>query len=141
MSFCTKTPAMKKDITTRQDIEQLVNGFYKKIKVDDSIGFFFTEVARVNWDRHLPIMYDFFDNLLFYTGSYTGNPMEMHKHINRQYPFTEAHFNRWIQLFNETVDELFQGSTASLAKKRASSIASVMKLKLTAGSASSDSIF
>ena len=74
---------MKKDITSRKDIELLVDEFYNKIKKDEQIGFIFTDIAKVNWEKHLPIMYDFFENMLFYTGSYTGNPMELHKHVNR----------------------------------------------------------
>lgn len=132
---------MKKDITTRKDIELLVDKFYGKIQNDDKIGFIFTDIAKVNWEKHLPIMYDFFENMLFYTGSYTGNPMELHKHVNRLFPLTEAHFNRWNQLFSTTVDELFKGDTANLVKVRAMSISAVMQMKIAAETSSSDKIF
>ena len=59
---------MKKDITSKADIEMLVNRFYDKVKVDDLIGYFFTKVVQVNWDKHLPVMYRFWDNALFFTG-------------------------------------------------------------------------
>ena len=67
---------MKNDITNRGDIEMLVNAFYDKVKTDDKIGLFFTDVIHVNWEQHLPRMYDFWDNVLFQTGSYIGNPMQ-----------------------------------------------------------------
>ena len=132
---------MKKDITTRKDIELLVDKFYDKIKNDNQIGFIFTDIANVNWEKHLPVMYEFFENMLFYTSSYTGNPMELHKHVNRLFPLTDQHFKRWNSLFSTTVDELFKGDTANLVKMRALSISAVMQIKIAAESSSSDKIF
>lgn len=132
---------MKYDIASRKDIEILVNEFYSKIKKDEQIGFIFFDIAMVNWEKHLPIMYDFFENMLFYTGSYTGNPMELHKHVNRLLPLTEIHFRQWNHLFSTTVDELFEGTTANLVKQRAKSIAAVMQNKILKESSSADRIF
>lgn len=123
---------MKKDIAGRKEIEILVNNFYDKVRVDGEIGFIFSDIAKVNWEKHMPIMYDFFENMLFYTGSYTGNPMELHLHVNKLFPFTEAHFNKWLLLFFAAVDETFEGEKAELAKQRAKSIATVMQIKLMA---------
>jgi len=134
-------PAMKKDITSRKDIELLVDEFYNKVKGDELIGFIFTDVANVSWEKHLPVMYNFFENMLFYTGPYTGNPMELHKHVNTLYPLTDKHFKRWNSLFTSTVDELFKGDTATLVKTRALSISAVMQMKIAAESSSSDKIF
>ena len=121
---------MKKDITSREDIERLVDSFYERVRQDDVIGFIFNDVARVNWEKHLPIMYDFFENMLFYTGSYTGNPMELHRHIGRKLPLTKEHFQQWETLFCQVVDELFEGEKAELVKQRAMSISTVMKIKI-----------
>lgn len=55
---------IKKDILIREDIELLVNTFYDKIKKDDTIGYFFTEIANVDWPTHLPKMYDFWESIL-----------------------------------------------------------------------------
>lgn len=132
---------MKNDIASRKDIEILVDLFYSKIKRDDHIGFIFSDIAKVNWEKHLPIMYDFFENMLFYTGSYTGNPMELHKHINRLFPLTEGHFKQWNYLFSTSVDELFAGETAQLVKQRARSISTVMQIKIIDESSCADKIF
>ena len=121
---------MKKDIETRNDIECLVNCFYEKVKADDVIGYIFNHIAHVNWEKHIPIMYDFWENALFYTGSYTGNPMELHKHLHRLMPLTREHFAQWNKLFTATVDELFEGEKAHLAKQRAISISTVMQIKI-----------
>jgi hemoglobin len=121
---------MKKDIVNRSDIELLVNSFYDKVNRDPLIAFFFSEVVVVDWDKHLPVMYDFWENILFYTGKYEGNPMAKHKDIHQKCPMKMEHFQRWIFLFTETVDELFEGSISELAKQRATSIATVMQIKM-----------
>lgn len=121
---------MKKDIENRNDIELLVNSFYDKVKADLVIGFIFNDIARVNWKRHLPVMYDFWENTLLYTGGYTGNPMEIHRRLNQLIPLTTEHFNQWTYLFTSTVDELFTGEKADLAKQRAISISTVMQIKI-----------
>ena len=121
---------MKRDIETRADIEWLIGNFYKKVKTDPVIGYIFTDVAKVNWEKHLPVMFDFWENTLFYTGTYSGNPIISHKHLHQIFPLNTDHFKRWIFLFTTNVDELFVGEKAELAKQRASSIATVMQVKI-----------
>jgi len=121
---------MKKDIEERNDIELLVNSFYDKVKADPVIGFIFNDIAKVNWKKHLPVMYDFWENTLLFTGNYTGNPMEIHRRLNQVIPLTPAHFQQWLVLFTTTVDELFAGQKAELAKQRAISIAMLIQLKI-----------
>lgn len=121
---------MKDDIKNRADIERLVNTFYDKVKQDDVIGFIFNDVAEVNWDKHLPVMYDFWENIIFLTNQYIGNPMSVHIRLNEQVRFTKEHFHRWIQLFTGTVDELFEGRKANLAKEKAAGIAAIMETKI-----------
>lgn len=120
---------MKTDINDRKDIELLVNAFYDKIKTDVVIGYLFTDVARVNWEKHLPIMYDFWENILFQTGNYNGNPMLRHKELHEKSTMEAAHFRHWTYLFNITVDELFEGAKAEEIKMRATNIAQVMRYK------------
>jgi hemoglobin len=121
---------MKKDIKNTADVHWMVDRFYDKIKEDKLVGFIFTDVMKVNWQKHLPIMYGFWENALFYTGSYNGNAMKKHININKQVPLQKKYFSRWLHLFNETVDEYFEGEKATLAKQRAFSIATIMQLKI-----------
>ncbi len=123
---------MKKDIENRKDIELLIITFYDKVKTDKTIGYIFNDIAKVNWEKHLPIMFDFWENVLFYTGAYNGNPMIIHQHLHRMVPLTQPHFKQWEKLFTETVDELFDGTNAVLAKQRALSISTVMQMKIMA---------
>lgn len=124
---------MKKDIRNRIDIELFVNSFYDRIKTNPVIGYIFTDIAKVNWERHLPVMYNFWENALFYSGTYKGNPLELHKHLHRVMPLEPRHFDQWINIFNETIDELFNGPKADLAKERAYSIAQIMQRNILKG--------
>ena len=120
---------MKTDIKNRNDIEKLINTFYGKIKTDIKIGYFFTDVAKVNWEDHLPKMYDFWENIMFSNGNYTGNPMTKHKELYQKSEMKEAHFQHWNALFNATVDELFTGEKAEEIKQRAMNISAVLMYK------------
>jgi len=118
------------DINSRADIELLINRFYTKVKQDPVIGFIFNDIMKVNWEEHLPIMFDFWETLLLDKTTYTRNTMGIHFEINRKVKLEDIHFNRWIELFTGTVDELFSGEVANTAKKRARSIAEVMLFKM-----------
>jgi len=119
---------MKKDILNKKDIEKLVNLFYEKVKKDPTISHFFND--GFNWDKHLEIMYNFWENVVFYTGSYSGNPMDKHFEIHSKTPLTMKDFNQWTKLFNDSVDELYSGEKSDLIKLKASNIAIVMQTKI-----------
>ncbi len=120
---------MKTDIRNKKDIEKLVNAFYNNIKTDAVISYYFTDVAQVNWEEHLPKMYDFWENILFCTGNYNGNPMMRHKELHEKSPMTKEQFKYWTTLFTSTVDKLFEGSKAEEIKSRAINISFVMMYK------------
>lgn len=124
----------KRDLETRADIQLLIDSFYEKVRKDDVIGYIFNNIAKVDWDHHLPIMYAFWDGVLFQRGGFKGNPMTTHMRLNQLVPLTKTHFARWVALFTATVDELFSGLNAETAKQRAQSIATLIHLRLTAAS-------
>src|SRR3954464_9936458 len=105
---------MKKDIETSEDIKLLIDRFYKKVVKDAVIGHIFTSTIKVNWEKHLPVMYSFWENTLFYSGTYSGNPMMIHQRIHEIAHLTVEHFDRWIAMFTATVDEEYEGEKAEL---------------------------
>jgi hemoglobin len=111
------------DITTRQDIQILVDRFYEKVKSDPLLSPVF---AHLDWPKHLPVMYDFWSSILLGDNSYQGNPFQKHIPL----PITANHFSQWLLLFRKTVDENFSGEKAEEAKSRAESIAGVFQFKL-----------
>lgn len=121
---------MKHDIQTREDIILLVNTFYNNVKKDATIGYIFEEVAKVNWDTHLPKMYSFWASLLLGEHSYSGNPMTIHMELSKLTSMTEKEFAAWLSLFTQTVDSLFEGNKANEAKERGANIARLMQYKI-----------
>lgn len=121
---------MKKEITSRADIELLVDEFYKKVVKDEIIGSFFTEVVELDWDQHIPIMYRFWETMLLDNMIYKGNPMLVHIDLHKKSPLTKAHFDRWKALFFATLDEHFTGERVDEAKRRAENMASLMLYKI-----------
>ncbi len=122
--------ASKKDIENRDDLFLLMHSFYSKLIADDTISYIFTEVARIDLDHHLPILVDFWDSVLFQSDTYRKNAMQVHTDLHGKSRLLPGHFETWLRYFKETVDELFEGERAFLAKERAVSIATVMKIKL-----------
>lgn len=112
---------MKHDISSPEDIRLMVNAFYNKVQADALLGPVFNDMARVDWESHLPIMYTFWENLLLGTARYTGRPFPKHAPL----PLDPTHFVQWINLFEASVNELFSGEKAEEAKGRARAIALV----------------
>ncbi len=121
-----KTEDPMKDIESEAGIRMLVDRFYEKVQKDERLGPVFN--ARIkNWDEHLPRMYRFWASLLFGTPGYRGNPFEKHLGL----AIDKKHFDRWLQLFESTLDENFKGKKAEEARQRARSIASIFMYKLS----------
>lgn len=120
----------KKDIQTRADIELLVRLFYDKVLTDEVISFIFTDIAKIELEHHFPKLFDFWENMLVQPNGYQTNVMQVHIDLDKKIKLQPAHFQRWVELFVETVDELFEGKIATMAKNRAMSIAMVMETKI-----------
>jgi len=117
------------DIETSEDIKLLIDTFYGKVREDEVIGYIFNDIANVDWPKHLPKMYAFWGFLLLGLDTYQGNPLEPHRKLNEKIRLKGDHFDRWILLFHQTVDELFGGKNATEAKHRAHLIAATWKPK------------
>jgi hemoglobin len=121
----------KPDITTRADIELVIEKFYDKLLVDELVGFLFTKVVQLNLKEHLPRLVDFWEDQLLGSNKYSGNTMRVHMNLHLKKPLKKEHFERWLLHFHQTIDEHFSGVKAHLAKERALSIATVMQIKVT----------
>ena len=119
------------DIENRADIEKLIVQFYEKVKLDTTIGFIFNEVVAMDWPHHIPVIVDFWETILLDNPVYKKNAMEVHYDLNKKVALKKEHFTSWLYLFTSTVDELYEGKIATLAKTRAKSIADVMLFKMS----------
>ena len=114
------------DIASEADVQLLVDTFYAKVNHDALLDPVFNGFAQVDWPTHLPKMYDFWSSLLLGTTRYHGRPFPKHLPL----PIAAAHFQRWLALFEATVQELFAGPKAEEAKVRARSIATLFEHRL-----------
>ncbi len=119
-----------RDIQTREDLHLLMSEFYLKLLADSKISYIFTEVAKIDLAPHLLDLVDFWEQILFDTGSYRKNVLQIHTDINQQSKLSDEHFAIWLNYFNSTIDENFAGQIAENMKTRALSIATVMKIKM-----------
>lgn len=118
------------DIESRNDLEQLMTAFYAQAINDAVIGHFFTEVVKLNLKHHIPLIVDFWESVLLNGTQYQRNAMQPHMRLHQLSPMEPQHFSRWLQLFEKTVDAMFAGEKAELAKQRAQSIATLMQIKI-----------
>jgi hemoglobin len=120
------------DIADQRDVARLVNLFYDRVRADDLLGPIFDDVARVDWATHLPRMYDFWESVLFARASFKGDPLFVHRELARRTPLTARGFDRWLELFHATVDDLFEGTVADHAKQSAARIAMTLQNNIAA---------
>ena len=126
---------MSQDISNRKDVFLLVNTFYDKVRKDSALGPFFNETIK-DWDAHLDHLTTFWETSLFMTKKlekkYYGNPLEAHVSVDKAHDnsITELHFGIWLNLWFQTLDELFEGEVVENAKRRARKMGTFMYLKI-----------
>ena len=116
----------RKDISNIEDIQLMVDTFYSNIRKDELLGPIFDEKIGNRWTEHLEKMYRFWQTILLEEHTYSGSPFPPHK----QLPIEKQHFNRWMEIFTNTVDSLFTGRLAEEAKLRGQNMAEMFNHKI-----------
>lgn len=115
-----------KEITEIDDIKRLVDDFYGRVRQDELLSGIFNDVIQDRWPEHLEKMYTFWQTILLKEHTYYGSPFPPHSELQVE----KAHFERWIKLFHETLDEHFQGPAAEEAKWRSERMAEMFLFKI-----------
>jgi hemoglobin len=123
------------DISTPDDCERLVHAFYVKALDDPVIGWLFTDIAHLDLEAHAPKIASFWETVLLGAHSYRGGAFAPHAVLHMKAPLRRGHFERWLWLWQQTVDELFAGQRAELAKSHANRVANAFHGRLDAMSA------
>ncbi len=133
---------MKKHLRSRIEVEELVHTFYSTVRKDELIGPIFNR-AITDWGSHLKLLCDFWETNLLFVARYKGNPIKAHLELDNkeQNSLDTVHFDRWIELWIETVDGSFKGRNAELAKQRAHKIAGRLMNMITISRIRSSSIY
>ncbi|RIA09425.1 hemoglobin [Flavobacteriaceae bacterium MAR_2010_72] len=122
---------VKNDIRNREDVFLLVTKFYEKVRQDAILGPFFNETIN-DWDSHLDRLTTFWESSLFLKTKYLGNPLHAHIKVDQEHNNTirEMHFGLWLNLWYETINELFEGDYAENAKRRARKMGTFLYLNI-----------
>ena len=115
-------PAPMRDLDDEVEVREMVRRFYVDVAQDRLLGPVFNDVARVDWPEHLPKLTAFWCRALFGTPGYRGNPLQAHAAVHRRQAFTLAHFERWLELFEETIELGWTGPCAERALRLARNI-------------------
>jgi hemoglobin len=118
------------DIDTRDDCERLVREFYSRALIDPIIGWIFVDVAKLDVEAHVPQIASFWETILLGAQSYRGGAFRPHAELHTKVRLREGHFVRWLALWRATVDELFAGERAELAKAHAERVAQAFSARL-----------
>lgn len=122
---------MKPEISSRKDIKKIITNFYHLLLADSNmLPFFIDIVNEKHLEKHLEDITDFWSDILFDTNIYSQNVMQKHTEKNRFITFKNEHFKIWMSYFFKSIDTDFEGVKAQDMKNRATSIATVMQLKL-----------
>jgi hemoglobin len=120
------------DIKDRADCERLVRAFYGRALTDPVIGFIFVDVAKLDLEAHVPQIASFWETILLGAQSYRGGAFAPHAVLHAKVGLRAGHFERWLWLWRQTVDELFAGERAELAKSHAQRVAQAFHARLQA---------
>lgn len=112
-------PFHDRDIIDEEDVLEVMTRFYGKVAQDDLIGPMYNDVAKVDWSEHIPKTARFWNSILFGGTDYTGSPKLAHERVNAKRRFTHEMFQRWYELFSETVDNGWKGNNAETMKRKA----------------------
>ena len=123
-----------KDILNTEDLYLLVNEFYKKLLADQSISYIFNDVVKIKLEEHLPILVTFWSQAIFNTGGYFNNLTNIHLDISEKEYLTPELFSIWLNHFNTSVNENFEGLNSEKIKTQALSLARVMQIKINLSS-------
>ena len=123
------------DLDTEAEIAEMVRRFYQSVAQDDLLGPVFNDVAQVDWSEHLPKLTAFWCRALIDLPGYQGNPFRAHQLVSARSPFTAAHFERWLDLFADTLSG-WSGPGVERALDLAHRVADVHGRQLGAGGAS-----
>lgn len=116
----------KGDIRTIEDVRLLVDTFYGRARLDDLVGPVFNDTIQDRWPEHLAKLYNFWQTILLGQHTYSGSPFMPHSSL----PIGKDHFDRWLQLFHATLNDLFSGPRADEAKQRSVMMAQMFQFRM-----------
>lgn len=110
---------------TEDDISQLVERFYERVRQDEVLGPIF-DGAIDDWPHHLGKLKAFWSSVMLTSGRYKGQPMVAHvRHADHM---TRTNFDRWLALWSDTAQGLLAPEAAAAFREKADRIAESLQL-------------
>lgn len=119
-----------KDVKDREDIIWIVNAFYSKAMQHKEIGYIFTDVAKLNLEKHIPVICDFWESILFGKMNYRGSVVSKHIELHKMSALESRHFEVWLDIWLQTITNSYSGEKADEMIRRAKLMAEMMKHKI-----------
>lgn len=126
----TESTADRPDLDSRARVEQFVDSFYRRVLADPQLAPIFLDVAAIDLEEHLPRIKDYWCKLLLGEQGYRRHTMNIHRELHGRQPLRPEDFQRWLALFNATLDAGFAGERTERARQVAASIAGNMATSL-----------
>lgn len=116
-----------RDLDTPQEIVEMVTRQYVDVGQDDLLNPYFNfGPGFIDWQAHIRAVADYWCHVLLYAQGYEIDVIEGHRHLHDHTPFTPELFDRWLQIFHDTVNGGWSGPHATTANKRATGMAWAM---------------
>jgi hemoglobin len=113
---------------TQDDLHRLVQSFYTKVRQDPLLSPIFNDVAQVDWEHHLPLLTQFWSNVMLGSSEYKGGAFAKHVMLGQKTTITEQHFTRWLSLFEAEAKSVLHEPYASTIIERAHLVARSLKM-------------
>jgi len=101
-------------------LRPLVDRFYDRVRKDALLGPVFSAAVH-DWDDHLARLTDFWSSVMLTSGRYKGSPVALH--MMHASSMTSERFERWLELWRLTSDELLPPAAAAAVQAKAARIA------------------
>ena len=109
---------------TDETLADQVHSFYGRARPDPLLGPVFEAVQ--DWPAHFEVMTDFWSSVMLTSGRYHRDALGAH----RKHPLQPEMFDRWLTLWGETADALFEPDLAAQLRAKAERIGESLKLGL-----------
>ncbi len=119
------------DLDSRPQVQRFVELFYRRLLADEQLSPIFLEVARVDLDRHLPHIVDYWCKLLLGESGYRRHTMQIHRQLHDKRTLAPTDFQRWLAHFCATLDDNYAGPSTEKARRVATAIAANMEKGLS----------
>lgn len=116
----------KPDMDNRERIHEFVDAFYSRMLRDEVLAPIFLDVAAIDLEKHLPLIRAYWEKLLLGGRDYRRHTMNIHRELDARRALQRSDFERWLTLFDTTIDALFAGPYTQRAKQTAGRIATNM---------------